>query len=611
MFSCLGLKGMRRILIPFIFCSLFLGFESQHQYDDARFGDVAIPAEKRFARTKYRPSMLTKFVYGFYPYWVYSWEYSPPRWDLLSRIAYFSVVADSQGNIVARRGWPVTSLINEARLNGVSVDLVCALFDNDGSSIHYLLSNSDARGRLAHNIKALLLEAGEGVNIDFETPQAADSLLLPLFIAELRETLNTVNPSYYISVDIPPVDWRRAFKLPLLVEHCDFVFIMAYNYYYSGSSRTGPVAPFDDPTEAYDILWTCENYLSKLGGDGRKLVLGLPLYGFEWNCTGPDRGATTTSTGRAIFYYEAAESALVYGRLWDTNASSPWYRTGSWRQGWYEDAQALDYSYNLVWTRSLMGVGFWAIGYEWGRSEFWSGIENAFTPGGGFFDTLIVDDGDPECQLFGSWALSESNGWENDYRWTSTTYQVDSAVYSPYLPRAGLWRVYIWYRSGSNRATDAVFVVRSIDGTRRFIVDQTSNGSVWNLLGEFHFSSGSGPWVVISDSGCAGSRVVVADAVMFVYVGSLELSEPNEPAEKNELFIFPNPVNDKFKINFVHDKIDEVKVLDIVGRTVLEKSVGKRSNDLVIDTAHLCSGVYFVLVRSSGRSFVKRITILK
>ncbi|MGB9561885.1 MAG: glycosyl hydrolase family 18 protein, partial [bacterium] len=507
-----------------------------------------------------------------------SWEYTVPRWDLVSRVAYFAVVADSLGNIIERRGWPVVSLINEARLNGVSVDLVCALFDNDGSRIHYLLNNPASRARLAHNLKNLLLEGGEGINIDFETPQAADSLALPSFIAELRETLNTINPSYYISVDIPPVDWSGAFKLPALREHCDFIFIMAYNYYYSGSSRTGPVAPFDDPTESYDVVWSCENYLSELGGDGRKIVLGLPLYGYEWNCTGPTRGATTTSTGRAIFYYEAAESSRIYGRLWDINASSPWYRTESWRQGWYEDAVALDYCYNFAWNRSLMGVGFWALGYEWGRNEFWSGIENAFTPGAGFADTVVIDDGDIGCSLFGSWAYATgSGGWNTDYYWTSTTYQVDSAVYAPNLPRSGLWRVYIWYRSGTNRANDASVVVRSLDGSRRFVIDQTVNGSVWNLLGEFHFPAGDGARVVVSDSGCAVSKVVVADAFMFVYAGALQISNEVDKTSigGSKLKIFPNPANASF--NIVVPQLDggkaEIKIFNIVGDVVYQNVI--------------------------------------
>ena len=608
---------MRGILIPLLFLFV-LGFlwESQHQIDNERFKDVSPPRERRFARVMRRPSMLTKFVYGFYPYWVYSWEYTIPRWDLVSRIAYFSAVADSEGNITNTRGWPVTSLINEARAHGVSVDLVCTLFDNDGSRIHYLLTNPSARARLAHNLANLLRLGGEGINLDFEFPTAADSLLFPEFVQELRETLRAVNPDFYISVDIPPVDWRGSFKLSELNQVCDFIFVMAYNYYYGGSSITGPIAPFDDPTESYDVVWTCNRYLGELGGDGSKLVLGLPLYGYDWQCDGPNRGARTTSTGSPIFYYEAVESARVYGRLWDSNASSPWYRLDSWRQGWYEDAQALDYCYNFVLNQNLKGVGFWALGYDGGRSEFWAGIEHAFTPFSGSIDTIIVDDGDPEFHLFGSWAYATgSGGWNGDYYWTSTTYQGDSAVYSPALPYAGLWRVYIWYRSGSNRAPDAKVKIRAIDGETTLTIDQTTNGSVWNLLGSYNFPSGVMSRVVVSDAGSTTGRVVVADAIMFVSAGPLEIDQslsirPN----RFELLVYPNPANSEFHIRIPQNvsgtaRIELYNLRGQLLKTLFDGTID--DYDMRFCPENLPSGSYIVLFRSEQVISSANLIILK
>jgi hypothetical protein len=55
--------------------------------------------------------------------------------------------------------------------------------------------------------------------------------------------------------------------------------MMGYNYYWSGSSTAGPVAPLDG--EDYDITGSIrEDYLDE-GVAPSRLLLGMPWYGYD------------------------------------------------------------------------------------------------------------------------------------------------------------------------------------------------------------------------------------------------------------------------------------------------------------------------------------------
>jgi hypothetical protein len=74
------------------------------------------------------------------------------------------------------------------------------------------------------------------------------------------------------------------------------------------------------------------------------------------------------------------------------------------------------------------------------------------------------------------------------------------------------------YSAGTNRATDATYVVHHADGVTPVKVDQTQHGvpelrtGEWVSLGTFRFEAGIDGYVELSD---AADNVVIADAVRF------------------------------------------------------------------------------------------------
>jgi hypothetical protein len=105
--------------------------------------------------------------------------------------------------------------------------------------------------------------------------------------------------------------------------------------------------------------------------------LGVPYYGYDWEVNSGNVPAGTTSSGSAKTYAKAAKEVGSYGRKWDSDSHTPYYRYSN-HQVWYDGGQSLGYKYDLVNNKNLKGVGVWALGYDWGRNELWNRLIDKF-----------------------------------------------------------------------------------------------------------------------------------------------------------------------------------------------------------------------------------------
>ncbi|MCD6386519.1 family 10 glycosylhydrolase [Candidatus Sumerlaeota bacterium] len=133
---------------------------------------------------------------------------------------------------------------------------------------------------------------------------------------------------------------------------------------------------------------------------------------------------------------------------------------------------------------------------------------------------IVVDNSDSGFSVIsGSWSTgsSASDKYGVDYRYNGTGSGNDRVRWTPTLPSAGQYNLYVWYPQGSNRAPDAKYTLHYDGGSQTFSVNQQANGGRWNLLGSFQFNSGTSGYVELSDQSSATGKVVIADAVKFVY----------------------------------------------------------------------------------------------
>jgi spore germination protein YaaH len=512
----------------FCFASDYPLHGSTHLEHSVIFGDSLFQNEPLFSLDKSSLSTeLTHQTYGFVPYWQRT--YNCPRWDLVSRIAYFSLEIGSDGSISATNYWSSASVVGYAQAAGVPVDLCITCFSS--SSIANILTNATARGNSIHNsINQMLLRGANGINIDFETPPSGYGDALVTYCRIFRDSLDARAPGSWLSVCMGAVDWGGVFNASQLKNYCDALFIMGYDYYWGGSSYTGPVDPLDDPTETYDIARSISDYATD-GATRAKLVLGLPLYGRDWPCSGNTRRSATTGTATAVLYSTAIVNAVTYGRLWDTNAKSPWYCYGSYRQCWYSDSGSLDQRYAYAISEGLMGGGWWALGYDAGDLAFWNGVEYRFASGSiPDADTLLLDDGNAGYTSTGSWtegSYDTLSAWWRDYKFANAGGATETATWTPNFPSAAQYDVYLWWLAGSNRCNNVPVTVSGTSTTTVY-VSQQGSGAMWHYIGRFNFNSGSSGYVRISDSGATGGSVVIADGCRFVRIASLLVEEENE-----------------------------------------------------------------------------------
>lgn len=131
---------------------------------------------------------------------------------------------------------------------------------------------------------------------------------------------------------------------------------------------------------------------------------------------------------------------------------------------------------------------------------------------------VIVDDTSAGYSETGSWTPSTgaTSFYGQRYRVTQSSPQgTATAEFTPDIPAAGRYPVYVFYAKGTNRARDARYVVHHSGGQTTVVVDQTQAGDHWRFLGDFHFERGRQGKVVLTNQGADPTRYVIADAVRF------------------------------------------------------------------------------------------------
>lgn len=309
----------------------------------------------------------TRRMYGYLPYWTY--DVADVPFAHITDLAVFSVSADADGSLSELSRWTgrAADAVRLGHAAGVRVHLCVTQFDRD--TLGALLGSATARTRLVSEIAAQLSAYGaDGVNIDFEgVPSGQRANMVSLVRALKAAGVGDV------TLATPAVDWSDAWDYATLAEESDGLFIMGYEYHWSGGDP-GPNAPLDDGGVwgTYTLRWTVNDYRSA-GAPADRILLGLPLYGHTWPVA--DANAVPgTATGRAssITYGQTLDAA---GRRWDAASSSPWYPGGG-TQTWYEDLQSVEA--RVRWAlldENLGGVGFWALGYEANDPDFWAAMD--------------------------------------------------------------------------------------------------------------------------------------------------------------------------------------------------------------------------------------------
>ena len=348
-----------------------------------------------------------KRVLGWHPYWASANDLAGYQFSNLTHLAYFSYeVNPANGNAADMHGWNNTPMVDTAHGHGVKSLLTVTLFGSANNQ--QFLSNPAATTNLIRNLLVAMTNrtggAGDGVCIDFETigSWTGSGAAMTTFMTNLIKKFHDANPNYEVSIALPAVDWSANFNVAAYnAAGMDYAIIMGYDYYYSGSSTPGPVAPLFSSAQWIGANSWCSdnysitNYLGK-GFPADKLMLGVPYYGRRWAAASTNLGAASlgSSYSAALTFGAAKSEAAKYGRRWNDSASVPYFlytSNSTAYQCFYDDAISLGMKYDLANTKGLGGVGIWNLVQGYGQTELWTLIADKFgadagppdDPGGG------------------------------------------------------------------------------------------------------------------------------------------------------------------------------------------------------------------------------------
>lgn len=297
---------------------------------------------------------------GFLPYWLAS-NVSIGLGNFTD-IAVFSAEITAEGTIPASNASAMHDLADLVRGECPSCRVWLTVTAFSEPLIDEVLANH-VREAISSIVNAAEHVGADGVIIDWEFIPEVNNLTGEPNRAYLVELLAGIKAAGLMTSVCVSGDVEAVWRDPSLNEVVDLVFLMGYDYHWSGSEETGPVSPIDAPyLDIADSLEILSAYYPK-----EKIVLGLPLYGYDWPAASCEPYARTLGEGSYVPYSEIVQNLTRYGVRWDPLGHSPWiaYRAGSaCRQVWFENMTSLAARIDYALRKGYGGVGFWALGYE-------------------------------------------------------------------------------------------------------------------------------------------------------------------------------------------------------------------------------------------------------
>jgi spore germination protein YaaH len=344
------------------------------------------------------PNGLRKEVLGFLPYWMLT--DSALQWmqyQLVSTIAYFGIAARSNGTLASgTTGWNgwyssrMTNVINaaHARHDRVVVTITMMAWDGGAGQATLLGSTAYRAALVANIVKVVKDRNADGVNLDFEPVSTTLRNQYTSFVRQVKAGLVAAGVGSYLTVDTMAgaATWATGYDLAGLTASgaANAVFVMGYDYSWSGSARAGGVAPMSSPY-ILDVNESVDDYLSVISGS--KIIWGVPYYGRTWLTQSNVLNALTktgaSGSSKAYYYTGAAALAAAHGRLWDSVGKVPWFRyydgtASSWVEGYYDDSASLGVKWDMVNQRGLAGTGMWTLLMDQGTNVLWNQIALKF-----------------------------------------------------------------------------------------------------------------------------------------------------------------------------------------------------------------------------------------
>ncbi|OCT82516.1 hypothetical protein XELAEV_18025048mg [Xenopus laevis] len=232
---------------------------------------------------------------------------------------------------------------------------------------------------IAQKVELAKSQFMDGINLDIEQSVLKGSpeyYGLTALVQETTEAFHREIPGSQVTFDVawsPDCVDGRCYNYTGIAESCDFIFVMSYDEQSQiwTECEAGANSPLNKTISGY------EKFI-QLGIEPKKLVMGVPWYGYDYPCLElfqdnkctikevPFRGAPCSdAAGRQIPYSKIMKqvNSSLTGRLWDDVQKSPFYNykdaKGQLHQVWYDDPVSISLKSAYVKIHGLRGIGMW------------------------------------------------------------------------------------------------------------------------------------------------------------------------------------------------------------------------------------------------------------
>ena len=338
------------------------------------------------------PMKKPRLIIGFQPYWLLSNtkdDYSP----YITTLSYFGLLLTENGSIqklVNQReeepGWTTLKgpsfkdKLAQMKTKGVHLSILVQASDEDVIASLMEKPVEHAQNLLADISPIMKTNGFTDLNLDIESfkdASASTQQNFTQFVAEIKKGLNEEHLGT-LTVDVTPISLVKdqLINLGAIAPFIDYIVLMGYDFHYSLSSVSGPVAPIGGAGEVreYDVSTSLTEGLKQISSE--KFILGIPLYGYEWETLSSTLGSPVIpGTAKAASYrriLEILKTCTNCTKEFDKKAQQPSIIFPSddgngFHQIFYEDEQSLQRKLTLVKEKNIAGIALWALGYEDGN----------------------------------------------------------------------------------------------------------------------------------------------------------------------------------------------------------------------------------------------------
>lgn len=328
-----------------------------------------------------------KQVIGFLPYWqtnIAKADYS----RYITTLTYFGVALDKDGTILKlinpqqlEPGWNglvskrVEPFLNAAKKEHLTLSLL--VFSGNVDTIDTAMQTPlQSATNLVKDIEPVMHKYGfSDLNLDIEyTAQASPAARTHFtqFVAAVKKNLLQDQTLTVETMSTDPIK-PNLIDIGAVGQIADYIVIMAYDYHSPDSFVTGPIAPISGVTTDSEFDVTTAVTLAEEKVPSAKIILGIPLYGYEWESLEPFPRAATIN-GSGVIASNHRTEALLAGcatcsaRL-DTNSQELHLsyldtNTKTYHQFFIPTAASTKAKLALANKENLGGVALWAMGYE-------------------------------------------------------------------------------------------------------------------------------------------------------------------------------------------------------------------------------------------------------